>query len=118
MRNAWLGTEAAFFDSGAYLIPHLGGRVSQIARKPLFIHETPPSKAVPHRHHFPVDVVPNKRKKRKQLSRKNATKWSQPFMFHYRCLSPMIRLDCIHAAPIPVKKCEIVRIAVKPRETV
>jgi len=55
-----LGTKAAFLHSGANLIPQLGGRVSKIARKPLFIHETPLSNAVPQWHHFLLEVVPNK----------------------------------------------------------
>jgi hypothetical protein len=57
-----LGTKAALSDSGANLIPQLGGRVSKIARKALFIHETPLSRAVPHRHHFLFGVVPSKAK--------------------------------------------------------
>ncbi len=36
-----LGTKAAPPECGANLIQQLGGRVSKIARKPLFIHETP-----------------------------------------------------------------------------
>jgi hypothetical protein len=55
-----LGTKAAFFDSGANLIPQLGGRVSKIARKAPFIHETPLSRAVPQWHHLPFEVVPSK----------------------------------------------------------
>src|SRR6266852_4582521 len=52
------GTKAAFFHSGANLIPQLGGRVSKIAGKALSIHETPLSRAVPHWHHFLFEVVP------------------------------------------------------------
>jgi hypothetical protein len=55
-----LGTEAAFFDSGANLIPQLGRGVSKIARKSLFIHETPLSRVVPRWYHFLFDVVPSK----------------------------------------------------------
>jgi hypothetical protein len=55
-----LGTEAAFFDSGANLIPQFAGRVPKIARKALFIHETPLSRVVPHRHHCLFEVVPSK----------------------------------------------------------
>ena len=54
------GTKAAFFDSGANLIPELGGRVSKIAGKILFIHETLLSRAVPQRHHCLLEVVPSK----------------------------------------------------------
>jgi hypothetical protein len=61
-KECLLGTEAAFFDSGANLIPQLGGRVSKIARKALFIHETPLSRVVPQWHHFLFEVVPRKAK--------------------------------------------------------
>jgi hypothetical protein len=55
-----LGTKAAFFDSGANLIPQLGGRVSKIAGQALFIHKTLLSRAVPQRHHYLLEVVPSK----------------------------------------------------------
>jgi hypothetical protein len=55
-----LGTKAAFFDSGANLIPQFGGRVSKISRKALLIHETPLSRVVPQWHHFLLEVVPKK----------------------------------------------------------
>jgi hypothetical protein len=55
-----LRTKAALLDSGANLIPQLGGRLSKIARKALFIHETPLSRAVPERHHCVLEVVPSK----------------------------------------------------------
>jgi hypothetical protein len=53
------GTKPSFLDSGANLIPQLGGRVSKIARKALFVHETPPSRVVPPRYHFLFEVVPS-----------------------------------------------------------
>src|SRR6266566_6200731 len=49
-----------------------------------------------------------KRKKCKQLSRESATEWPQPFMFQYPSLSPMIRLHCMHPAPIGVDRCLLV----------
>src|SRR5712664_2465026 len=55
-----LGTKAPLLDSGANLIPQLSGRVSKVAGKTLFIHETPLSKAVPQWHHFLSEVVPSK----------------------------------------------------------
>jgi hypothetical protein len=55
-----LGTKAALLDSGANLIPQLGGRVSKIARKAFFFHETPLSRAVPEWHHLLFEVVPSK----------------------------------------------------------
>jgi hypothetical protein len=55
-----LGTKAPLLESGAYLMPQLGGRVSEFARKALFIHETPLSRAVPQWHHLPFEVVPGK----------------------------------------------------------
>src|SRR5438046_4965562 len=57
-----------------------------------------------------------KPRKWKCLSRKNATKWPQPFMFQYRCLSHKIHIHFMHAAPIRVENSEIARTLVKPRE--
>jgi hypothetical protein len=55
-----LGTKAPLLDSGVDMIPHLGGRVSIIGGKALFIHETPLARAVPQWHHFLFEVVPSK----------------------------------------------------------
>jgi hypothetical protein len=52
--------QAALLDSGANLIPQLGGSVSKIPGKALFIHEPPLSRAVPPWHHFLSEVVPSK----------------------------------------------------------
>jgi len=100
------GTKAALLDSGAYLLPQLGGRVSKIARKALFIHETPPFREwYRSGTTFGSKWYQANRKKCKQLSRKYPTNWPQPFMFQYPCLSPMIRLHFMHAAPIAVEEC-------------
>ena len=40
-----LGTEAAFLDSGANLVPQFAGRVSKVARNGFFAHQTPLSKS-------------------------------------------------------------------------
>src|SRR2546430_2693255 len=88
----------------------------KLREKP-FLSPTHPSQA---RHHsgttFCSKWCQAKPKKCKWLSRKNATKWPQPFMFQYPCLSHTIHIHFMHAAPIRVENSEIARTLVKPRQ--
>src|SRR5882762_11804468 len=56
-----------------------------------------------------------KRKKCKQLSRESATKWPQPFMFQYLCLSPMICVHPMQTPPIAVDWCSFLTTTVDQR---
>jgi hypothetical protein len=58
-KECLFGTKPSLLDRDANLIPQFGRRVSKIARKALFIHETPPSRVVPQRYRFLFEVVPS-----------------------------------------------------------